>query len=882
MHRTTLSIGALSAAALAAHAGGPVSWSQPGDGIWGSAANWDPAVIPGASDDVLLGLAGPYTVSVANANRAASSLTITNPDATLNVNGFRILTLFGDVLNQGLMVVNPTSIGSGTRLLFESDAAITGSGTIRLNSSGTTAELAAALGVEVTQWPGHTIAGFGRITGTLVNHGLVEADVANQTLGLYTNDKANNARMNAINGATLEINGVNLLQGITGEVVADGAGSEIRLVNAGVTGGLLAGENGGSVVVAANSTMHGVELQGSARVDGFRTLTILGSLENNAALTVNPTAIGSATSILFEGGAVLDGSGEIVLASNATTAEIRSNGGTNVMHGEDHTIRGRGRVSAALTNHGLISADVAGQTLEMTSQDKTNESEIRAINGSALDLQAFTLIQTPSASITADGPGSGVRLSGVGITGGVLRAEGGGLITVRANSSVADLTLEGPAVIEGFRFLDVAGTLVNNGLVTVNPTQIGAGTGVRFTDGAQLIGEGRVVLDANSTTALLSTAEGEGVTQGPDHTIAGRGRISAMLTNNGLIEADQPGHAMELQGQNKVNNAEMRAVNGAVLSVLNTTIAQPPGGRLAALGPGSVLDLSSTTIQGGSIQTKDGGLVRLQSSNATASGVAMDATIEVMAYRSLTVDNGATNDGSITVNPTGVGPGTSLRFASGFTLEGDGLIRLAANSTTAAIAAAPGVTNAALGSGQRLEGIGAIQTPLAIHGAVAPGLDGVGTLNAGSPVTLSATSVFEAEVSDNQVSDRIASTSTFHADGTLDVSFVDGFNPLLYWSAPVVTANQGVTGRFSTATGPQPSHPDLEFRVRYLPNAVHVGAYCKADFAEPFGVADIFDLLAFIDTYTNAGPDADLVAPLGSVDIFDLLEYITRYNAGCP
>ena len=883
MHaRNAVAVCAISAATLAAHAGGPVSWADPADGIWGLASNWDPAVIPGASDDVLLGLVGPYAVSVANTNRSAASLTIANPDATLNINAFRTLSLFGDVANQGLIVVNANSVNAGTRLLFETDGLISGSGTLRLNSANTTTELAASLGMQITQESGHTIAGFGRITGALVNNGLVEADVAGQTLGLVTNDKVNNAQMVASNGAILEINSINLGQGPAGVTTATGAGSEIRLASASVFGGVLAGESGGAVVVAVNSTVQGVELQGQARVDSFRTLAVNGSLENNAMLAVNPTAVGAGTSILLNDGASLGGSGEIVLSSNSTTAEIRSAGAPNATNGPGHTIRGRGRISAALTNQGLISADATGQTLEMTTQDKANESQIEAVNGATLDLQAHTLTQTPSASITASGADSVVALAGVSIEGGRLRAENGGLVTVRLSSSVTDTEIEGPVEVQGFRTLDASGTITNNGLITVNPAQIAAGTWVRFADGAELVGAGRLVLDAANTAATISTAADGSMTHGAGHTIAGHGRIDAMLTNNGLIEADQPGQTMVVTGSTKTNNNRMRAVNSAQLSLNGVTVEQSPGGRLTAEGPGSSINILSATIQGGSLETSDGGVVRLTSADGTVSGVAMDADVLVLGFRTLNVDAGTINDGSITVNPIAVSLGTSLRFASGFTLEGDGLVRLASNNTTAVISGAPGVENAALGSGQRLEGIGRIQTPLAVHGTVAPGLDGVGTLNAISPVTLSGTSAFEAEVSGDQTSDRLASTSTFHADGTLDVMFVDGFNPPLSWSADIVTTGaNGVTGAFDTVNAPQPADSRLEFRVVYETNRIRVGAFCKGD-ANSDGILNFFDISDFIADFNAGDPAADIAAPFGVLNFFDIAEFIARFNTGCP
>ncbi len=871
---------AITALALSASAGlaQTSTWNIGSDGIWGLASNWDPAAIPGASDDVILSMAVPYTVTVANTHRSAASVTITNPDANLHVGAFRTLNLFGDIDNQGTIVINPTSTSAGTRLLFQESGSIAGPGTLRLNSNSTNADLATATGMQITHQPGHTIAGYGRITGALINNSTIEADVNAQALGFYTNDKTNNAQLIASNGGILDINAITITQGPAGTITADGAGSETHLSNAAVVGGVIAAQNGGDTAVMFNSTMDNVELQGQARVESFRTLTINTALENNASLRVNPASTSAGTSIFLVDGPPISGTGEIVLSSNSTTAELRSTGAPSAVHGPDHTIRGYGRISAHLTNQGLISADAAGLTLEMTTQNKTNESEIQAVNGATLDLQSFTLTQSPGASVRAIGPSSVVALAGVTINGGTIGAESGGLINVRLNSNVSDVTIEGPAEIQSFRTLSASGTIVNHGVITINPDQINAGTGMTFEDGAQLQGSGQIILNGNNTSANISTATGESMSHAAGHTISGLGRIDALITNNGTIQADQTSGTMVLTGQNKANNNIMRALNGAELSILSTTIDQSPSGRLIAQGADSVIDLHNSTIIGGTLETDSGGFVRLQSSSATASGVAMNADIRVLGFRTLNIDAGTTNDGTIDINPTSINSGTLLNFLSDFTLEGDGVVRLSGNNFFASISAPGEVLNAALGSGQRLEGIGRIQTPLAIHGNVAPGLDGVGTLNAISPVTLSDTSTFEAEVSADQTSDRLASSSTFHADGTLNVSFVDGFNPANIWTATIVDAS-AVTGTFDTVNAPASPNPFFTFRVGYFADEIRIGFVCDADF-DLSGELDFFDISRFLTLFNQGQPAADITGD-GEYDFFDISAFLQLFTNGC-
>ncbi len=84
-----------------------------------------------------------------------------------------------------------------------------------------------------------------------------------------------------------------------------------------------------------------------------------------------------------------------------------------------------------------------------------------------------------------------------------------------------------------------------------------------------------------------------------------------------------------------------------------------------------------------------------------------------------------------------------------------------------------------------------------------------------------------------------------------------------------------------------PVTPDVGFAGPGGMAVVDIGAYefprdCLADFADPIGVLNIFDVQAFVAAFNAMSPAADLAAPFGTLNIFDLQAYITLYNAGCP
>ncbi len=57
---------------------------------------------------------------------------------------------------------------------------------------------------------------------------------------------------------------------------------------------------------------------------------------------------------------------------------------------------------------------------------------------------------------------------------------------------------------------------------------------------------------------------------------------------------------------------------------------------------------------------------------------------------------------------------------------------------------------------------------------------------------------------------------------------------------------------------------------------------CPGDLAEPFGVLDFSDIIAFLAAFGAAGPLADLAAPFGVLDFSDVIAFLTAFAQGCP
>ncbi|RMH11944.1 MAG: hypothetical protein D6695_08030, partial [Planctomycetota bacterium] len=60
------------------------------------------------------------------------------------------------------------------------------------------------------------------------------------------------------------------------------------------------------------------------------------------------------------------------------------------------------------------------------------------------------------------------------------------------------------------------------------------------------------------------------------------------------------------------------------------------------------------------------------------------------------------------------------------------------------------------------------------------------------------------------------------------------------------------------------------------------GGPCSgADFAEPFGTLDFFDVLGFLSLFTAQDPAADITDD-GEFNFFDVLGFLDLFSAGCP
>ncbi|MEO7115322.1 MAG: choice-of-anchor D domain-containing protein, partial [Caldimonas sp.] len=398
---------------------------------------------------------------------------------------------------------------------------------------------------------------------------------------------------------------------------------------------------------------------------------------------------------------------------------IEGNGSTTL--GAGVTVRGQGNIGTAnnvgganlLTNNGLISADVAGGTLNIVppgnSGSFVNNGTLQAINGATLLLSTDILAHAGSQIVS--GAGSTVQQNGIRING-VFASSGGGAFT--AVSSAGNF-------LDGVNFTGVLdlGTIANareriiNG-ATINGAVNVANGGILSMDSASGSASqtlaGTVTINLNDPGARFAIDGNGSTTLGSGVTVRGQGNIGTpinvggtnLLTNNGLISADVTGGTLNIVAPGNsgsfVNNGTLQAINGANL-LLSTDILAQAGSQIVA-GLGSSVTQNGVRVNG-VISTSGGGVFNA----ASSAGNYLDAVnftgsldLGSIANARERIVNGGTINGAVNVANGGIlsmdsSAGTAIQTLSGnatinlndagarFAIDGNGTTTLASGVT---------------------------------------------------------------------------------------------------------------------------------------------------------------------------------------------------------
>jgi len=281
-----------------------------------------------------------------------------------------------------------------------------------------------------------------------------------------------------------------------------------------------------------------------------------------------------------------------------------------------------------------------------------------------------------------------------------------------------DVTNPGAVNVLGWMYIGDATTVVNTGLIRVNPAADAHATGLLFRSSATLSGSGSVVLSGvgDPTLAQLNTDPGILLTNAPDHTLSGCGEVNASLANAGLVDANVSGQLLVLKTNAKSNSGTMKATGGGWLAIQGITITQSGAGQILADG-GEVLLADGATIVGGTLNGHSA-ITNLGGTN-TLTDVTNLGPFDILGGTTLAVNGSSlVNHGTITVNPSGVATDTVLKFGPDAALGGTGSVFLSAVGSSARLNGPRGELMLVQNSQHTIHGFGQVYANMVNYGRV--------------------------------------------------------------------------------------------------------------------------------------------------------------------
>ncbi|MEO1717020.1 MAG: hypothetical protein AAFR76_07895, partial [Planctomycetota bacterium] len=384
----------------------------------------------------------------------------------------------------------------------------------------------------------------------------------------------------------------------------------------------------GSPILSGSTLFSSLELAGGAQVSvgTGSNMTITGPMStNNGLIRLNPNNSSFNSVLLFPNSTMFDGSGVIQLLTSGDNSQLTGAG--MLINGENHTIRGTGRVAIDFVNQGVIDGSLGNggiATLEIRSGGE-NQGTMSATESAGtagiLEFVGVPILQTGAGQLLADG-GQVQFESGTSITGGSIETTNSGFaVTTSGTTGFTNVTNNGDLFLNQGTFIAVTGSgFQNNGVTTLNPQNGSFNSIVRFDQTGALSGSGELRLLTGNDNSQLTTAAGQTINHGGSHTVRGVGEIKAEMNNAGTIAADTSialsGTDLALQLNDKSNTGLLEARTGSLLNIESITIDQTGGGDIEANG-GTVNFFGTSAVIGGDVSSSAGGAVGVRASSVT-------------------------------------------------------------------------------------------------------------------------------------------------------------------------------------------------------------------------------------------------------------------------
>ena len=765
--------------------------------------------------------------------RGSSELSgVTNQGQVTQVNA-STLRMAGPYQNESTHTMN--SAGNTTDFIFVGPTSLEGGGELVL--SPTLENRVYSAGEQTLTITDQTVRGsaqFGLSLMSIVNE---DTMIADQTSALRVDPNAdgmtNNGLMVARDGGLLELYPAPYDNAL-GEIRAED-GSTVYFNGATVTGGLMLVESGGYFNLQ-NSVLDGPEVQvdagglletrGSSELFGVTnegqvtqvnasTLRMAGPYQNESTHTMN--SAGNTTDFIFVGPTSLEGGGELVLSP--TLANRVYSAGEQTLTIADQTVRGSAQFGLSLMS--IVNEDtmIADQTsalrVDPNADGMTNNGLMVARDGGLLELYPAPY-DNALGEIRAE-DGSTVYFNGATVTGGLMLVESGGYFNLQ-NSE-----LDGPDVQ-----VDPGGLLVTRGSSELSGvtnqgqvTQVNAST-LRMS-GPYVNEANHLMNSAGNTTDFIFV--------GPT-SLEGGGELvlSPTLANRVYSAGEQ---TLTITDQTVRGSAQFGL---SLMSIVNedTMIAD----QTSAL---RVDPNADGMTNNGLMVARDGGLLELYPAPYD------NALGEIRAEDGSTVYfNGATVTGGL------------LHVASGGVFDVAGAGTLTLNDSTLFGA---GVVIDHVDNASGITAPGASPGTLVIDGDYSQSVDGTLAIEIGG-------------LDDGQF-DVLDVGGDATLGGTLDLQFVDGFEPKLGQSFEILTATE-VFGMFDDIG----SCADVTVTYDVDRVLVTIGdscTTCPADI-DGDGQVAVSDLLAILAAWGDCPGCAADIDGNDAVDVGDLLIVLAEWG----
>lgn len=520
----------------------------------------------------------------------------------VNVPSGAVLNLQGTINNTGIFQLSGSILTNGTVTLQGAGSVLMNAGIFGTNgtSSLVNKQLIQGSGT-FQQMP-------------LTNRATIQADSTSTPLAIVGSSTTNSSILQAINGATLDIettvdNNGGIIEAQNGSTVILGGN-----FNGTVIGGTLT-TAGTGVIDSQNGTLDGTvnppTNAGRLTVKNFNLLNIQGTVNNIGAISLTSNAC-----VALNQPSILTGSGKLTMAS--TTCIF----GSGLAFTNQSTIMGAGTIGDSnpmpITNTGTI---LANQSRPLTIQPDTS---------------GFTntgkLMVSPGSTLTVMPPFNNLTSSGI-LTGGTYTVTGtlGIPGDIVANGSNITLTGSKAEIFNNNTSNNALSTLTtNSGFLSLQTGQALSTTANYSNSGITVVGAastlavaGTYTQAAGATTVdgTLSARSGMSVQKG---TLVGKGTIASAVTSSATVTA---GDSSTKPGVLAINGTFTQNLTGS----LNISVGGTAAGKFGELIVSNGVALGGTL----SIKLVNGFVPVIGDTFTILSGTAISGTFAIVKGASI-------------------------------------------------------------------------------------------------------------------------------------------------------------------------------------------------------------------------------------------------------